>query len=77
MSERKSNTICAVIAMILNVSDISVADEYRAAVSSRQLLTFTCPNESRDNLALVCVCLYQGGGRVVQVGEALTRGRTG
>ena len=50
--------------MILNVSDISAA-ECRTAFSSSQLLTFTClackPNEFRDNLALVCVCLVTRG----------------
>ena len=70
--------------MIINVSDIS-APEYRTAVSSHQLLTFTCPAfkpiESRDNLALVCVCLVTRGRAVQGGGESsgwrVVQGRVG
>ena len=71
MNADQIQSVCYLyVPMIFNVSDISAA-EYQTAVSSRQLLTFMClmckPNESMDNLALVCVCLVTRG-RVVQGG---------
>ena len=61
--------------MILNVSDISAAEKPDCSLFTSIANVYGMhPNESTDNLALVCVCLVTRG-RVVQAGGKSSEGR--